>query len=82
MLHGAPAHFALHVRALLYKDFTGRWTGRGGPRELLQPSPDLIARDFFLFFSDLGAKGILPVKTKSTLRTGTTNSKYFCRCSS
>ena len=29
------------------------------------------------FFADLGAKGSLPVKTKSTLRTGTTNSKYF-----
>jgi hypothetical protein len=26
--------------------------------------------------------GRLPVKTKSTLRTVTTNSKYFCRCSS
>jgi hypothetical protein len=55
MEDGAPAHFALHVRVSLCNDFTGRWTGRGGKRELLLPSPDLIAGD--LFFCGFGRKG-------------------------
>jgi hypothetical protein len=39
--------FSLSVRAWLNNDFTGWWIGRGGPKEWLLYSFDLIACNLF-----------------------------------
>lgn len=46
---GAPAHFALIVRAFLNERFPGKWIGRGGPFASPPRSPDLTCLDFFLW---------------------------------
>jgi hypothetical protein len=46
---GAPAHYALDVRAWLDEKFPSRWIGRRGPTEWPARSPDLTPCDFFLW---------------------------------
>ena len=46
---GAPAHYALDVRAWLDEKFPNRWIGRRGPTEWPPRSPDLTPCDFFLW---------------------------------
>jgi len=46
---GAPAHYALNVRAWLDSKFGNRWIGRRGPIEWPARSPDLTPCDFFLW---------------------------------
>ena len=46
---GAPAHYALDVRAWLDSKFENQWIGRGGPIEWPPRSPDLTPCDFFLW---------------------------------
>ena len=46
---GAPPHWSLEVRALLNKNFPGRWIGRDGPFRWAPRSPDLSSLDFYLW---------------------------------
>jgi hypothetical protein len=46
---GAPAHYAVNVRAWLDLKFKNRWIGRRGPIEWPPRSPDLTPCDFFLW---------------------------------
>ena len=46
---GAPPHFLLIVREFLKLNFNERWIGGEGPFEWPPCSPDLTARDFFLW---------------------------------
>ena len=46
---GAPAHYALDVRAWLDSKFPNRWIGRRGPVEWPPRSPDLTPCNFFLW---------------------------------
>lgn len=46
---GAPAHYALAVRAKLNEEYPERWIGRGGPHAWPPRSPDLTPMDFYLW---------------------------------
>lgn len=46
---GAPAHFAINVRAHLDATFGRKWIGRGGPVAWPPRSPDLSPLDFFVW---------------------------------
>jgi hypothetical protein len=47
---GAPAHYALTVRAFLDQNFPNRWIGRSSPFIRWPPrSPDLTPMDFFIW---------------------------------
>ena len=49
MHDGAPAHFALAVRAILHQRFPNKWIDLQGPTQWPSRSPDLNPLDFYLW---------------------------------
>ena len=66
---GAPPHYTIFVRVLLYELFPNRWLGRGGPVAWPPRSPDLTPLDYYLW----GHMKTLVYKTKVESRAALRN---------
>ncbi|CAH1957620.1 unnamed protein product [Acanthoscelides obtectus] len=64
---GAPAHFAVQVRAYLAQRFGHRWIARGGAVSWPPRSPDLSSLDFFLWGHVKSLVYETPVETEQDL---------------
>lgn len=65
---GAPAHFALAVKAWLNRTFRNNWIGRGGPVAWPPRSPDITPLDFYFWGFIKSLVYITPPETLDVLK--------------